>query len=112
MAAIGHKVDLAQLALMVLHRLPKSYKGFVTMVTVDERSRPLTFDELAPLMHKEAQDRSDEKALAVKDKGGKGKPKNSQLGSSDADKSWKKTMKCWYCEVLGSHGEEVQKEEG
>ena len=50
LAAIGHRVDSAQQALMVMHRLPKSYRGFVTTVTANERYRPLTFDELAPLL--------------------------------------------------------------
>ena len=42
-ATIGHRVDSAQLALMVLHHLPRSYIRFMTMVTASERSRPLTF---------------------------------------------------------------------
>ena len=66
---------------MVLHHLPKSYQGFMTTVTAGERSRPLTFDKLAPLLEEKAceliYNRSEEKALTVKDKGGKGKPKDS-----------------------------------
>ena len=54
-AMIGHRVDSAQLALIVLHRLLRSYHRFVTTVMVGERTRPLIFDELAPLLlHEEA----------------------------------------------------------
>ena len=37
-ASIGHSVDSTQLALMVLYRLPKSYRGFVATITTSERS--------------------------------------------------------------------------
>ena len=67
---------------MVLHRLPRSYQGFVTTVMAGERSKPLTFDKLAPLLlleeaREHIYDKSEEKAMTVKDKGGKGKPKDS-----------------------------------
>ena len=83
-------------------------------MTAGERSRPLTFDELAPLlMQEEAREhifnQSDEKHLVVKDKEGKGKPKNSQPRSSDANKSWKKNIKCWYNKVLGHMAKECRK---
>ena len=71
----------------------------MTIVTVGERSRPLTFDKLAPLLlQEEAREhiynRSEEKTMTVKDKGRKGKPKDSQSGSSDSNKAWKKSIKC------------------
>ena len=53
LAVISHRVNSVQLAPMMLHRLSRSYHGFVTMVTVGERTRPLTFDELAPLLLQE-----------------------------------------------------------
>ena len=39
LAVIGHWVDSVELALMVLHWLPRSYRGFMTTVLVDERSK-------------------------------------------------------------------------
>ena len=39
LVAIGHWVDSVELALMVLHWLPRSYRGFMTTVLVDERSK-------------------------------------------------------------------------
>ena len=69
------------------------------MVALGKMSRHLIFDELAPLLLQEEAceyiyNMLEEKAMKVKDKGGKGKPKDSQLGSSDTDKAWKKNIKC------------------
>ena len=33
LASIGHKVDYVQVALIMLHKLPKGFKSFVTIVT-------------------------------------------------------------------------------
>ena len=52
LAAIGHRVDSSQVALMVFHRLPRSYHGFMTTLTASERTRPLTLNELAPLCYR------------------------------------------------------------
>ena len=70
-------VDFVQLALMVLHQVPKSYIGFVMTVT-----KPMTFEELGPLLfqeeaHENTYNQSNEKALTMKDKG-KGTLKDSQ----------------------------------
>ena len=61
----------------MLHRLLRSYQGFVTTMMV---SRPLTFDKLAPLLlPEEAREhiynKSEEKAMTVKDKGKKVNPR-------------------------------------
>ena len=82
LATIGHKVDSAQLALMVLHKLLKSYKGVVMTATVGERSKLMAFEEHGSLLLQEEAceslyNWSEEKALTIKDKS-KGKPKDSQ----------------------------------
>lgn len=124
LAAIGHKFDFAQLALMVLHGLPKSYKDFVTTITAGERSKPTIFEELGPLLQEEAYEniynQSNEKALTMKDKGypnlfsglhRKGKPKDSQPKSRDVDKERKKKTKCWYYEKMGHTTKECREKE-
>ena len=83
------------------------------IVMVGERSRPLTFDELAPMLqeeaHKHIYNKLKENAMMVKDKGSKGKPKDSQLRSNDANKAWKKNIKCQYCEMQNHTTKECRK---
>ena len=86
------------------------------MVTASERMRPLTCDELAPLLlqekaHENLYNKSHEKALTVKDKGGTGKPKGGQPGSSE-DKAWKKNIKVLILQGPRTHGKGVSQEEG
>lgn len=45
----------------------------------------------------------------MRDKGGKGKPKDSQTASNDTSKAKKKNIKCWYCEVMGNTAKECRK---
>ena len=66
-------------------------------MTAGEKSSPLTFDELAPLLlqeeaHEHIYNILEEKAMMVKDKGGKSKSKDSHSGSIDVDKAWKKSI--------------------
>lgn len=43
MAAVGQKVDTNQLAMLMLSKVPPSYKGLRITLTSRERSRPLPF---------------------------------------------------------------------
>ena len=96
---------------MTLHRLPRSFKSFVTTVTTGQRISLLTFKELGLLLiQEEAQEKlfstSDEKALYSKDKSGKGKPKDPKK-AEEAER--KRKMKCFYYENLGHSAKECRK---
>ena len=93
---------------MTLHKLPRSFKSFVTTMTAGERTKPLTFEELGPLLlQEEAREKlfteTDDKALFVKNKPNKGKFKDSK--KTEAIET-KKKVKCFYCE------KQLQEEKG
>ena len=88
----------------------------MTTVTAGERMRPLTSDELAPLLlQEEAREnlynKSHEKAPTMKNKGSTGKPKGGQP-SSNEDKAWKKNIKVLVLQGPRTHGKGVSQEEG